>query len=269
MWPPFTGLSVCNLLYFEPSDGPDPSPVQGVFDLATGDIDYDVNNIRVSVSATGRCGDCRQDVEAGDGLADGTCSNIDASCDVAGTQAFPPGSTSYECAPYSFADFSFQVPASGASTTPSFWTMDDTRPNCTADTFTSSSCWCGVCEETALPCFSDSQCGPGRACGWPGPDPKAPVYNVAPNGCAETCAWNEVTQSGSCLNTGGQEVGCLPGSGSIEVRASAAVLEGYYLSTIGLLTCVPATGQPAVDVVTGLPGPLYYRAGFEVRPRVR
>ncbi len=269
MWPPFNGLSVCDLLYFEPTDGPDPSPVRGVFDFATGHIDFDVQNIRVGVSLTGACGDCRQDREAGDGVTDGVCTNTEAACDVAGTQALPPGSTSYECAPHSFVDLSFGVPAGGASTTPTFWTMDETRPRCTVGEFSSMPCWCGVCTESAEPCFSDDQCGPESTCGWAGPDPEAPVYRVAPDSCAESCDWNEETQSGTCLDAGGIEVGCLPRSGSIEVRASAAVLDGYYLSTLGLLTCVPATGNPLIDDVSGLPGPLYFRAGFEVRPRFR
>lgn len=269
MWPPFTGLGVCDLLYFEPTTGPDPSPMQGVFDLATGQIDFDVLNIRVGVSIEGRCGDCRQDVEAADGMADGTCSDTDVPCDVAGSQALPPGSSSYECAPFAFTALSFGVPASGASTTPTFWTMDDTRPSCTVPEYSSESCWCGVCEGTGVPCFSDEQCGPASSCGWPGPDPAEPLYRIAPDSCADSCVWDEETQSGSCLDGSGLEVGCLPRSGSIEVAAGAAVLEGYYLSTIGLLTCVPATGNAIVDNLSGLPGPLYYRSGFEVRPRVR
>jgi hypothetical protein len=269
MWPPFNGLTLCNVLYFEPNAGPESSPMQGVFDLATGQIEFEVLNIRVGVSLEGACGDCRGDTEAADGKADGTCSGTDTACDVAGTQALPPGSSSYECTPFSFDAISFGVPASGASTTPTFWTMDDTRPGCTDPAHAGESCWCGVCEDTALPCFSDEQCGPDSICGWPGPDPKLPLYKVAPNSCADTCIWDEVEQNGYCLDESGVEVGCLPQEGTIEVAAGAAVLEGYYLSTIGLLTCVPATGNPLVDDLSGLPGPLYYRSGFEVRPRFR
>lgn len=269
MWPPFNGFNFCDLVYFEPTGEPDPSPMRGVFDFATGQIDFDALNLRVGISLAGVCGDCDHD-DAADGQARGTCRNTGAACDVAGTQDTPPLTSSYDCAPLSFTDLGFGVPASGASTTPTFWTMDDTRPKCTVPEYSELSCWCGVCED-GTPCFSDDQCSPGSTCGYPGEDPANPQYKVQPDACVGSCDWDEATQSGTCTNAGGGTVGCLPRSGTIEVRAGAKVEvpNGYYLSTIGLLTCVPATDNEAINLNSGLPGPLYYRADFEVRPRVR
>jgi hypothetical protein len=94
-----------------------------------------------------------------------------------------------------------------------------------------------------------------------------PQYRVAPDSCTTPCEWNEETQSGSCLRGDGRRVGCLPRSGTIAVRGGTVLREGYNVTTIGLLTCMPPSGDPTLDTIAGFPGPLYYQASYEVRSR--
>jgi hypothetical protein len=268
MFPPFAGLdaAVCSVITFEPTPDGGP-PFSGVADLLTGELDFDVLSIKALI-ALGTCASCLGDPMHGDGMPEGMCEGDQATCDVAGVLSEPPIFTSYDCAPGDYRNsFELVIPADGASTTPKFWTLDDSRPNCTVSPFQALHCWCGVCEDSALPCFSDAQCGAGSSCGWPGPIPGMPQYRVAPDSCTTPCEWNEETQSGSCLRGDGRRVGCLPRSGTIAVRGGTVLREGYNVTTIGLLTCMPSSGDPTLDTIAGFPGPLYYQASYEVRSR--
>lgn len=272
MFPPFAGNDVtpiCSEAYFEPTGADDPSPSMGVFDFATGDIDYTTLNIHVGISLTGNCVDCLGDAQPRDGNKDGHCGDSEVACDVHGTTTDPPGSPSFDCGPHDFRSLDLPIPASGASTTPTSWTLDDSRPHCTVSPFTALECWCGVCEDTATPCASDAECGEGGSCGWPGEDAGNPTYRTAPDSCEGTCDWDEETSVGTCDNADGVEVGCLPRSGTVEVQGGAEVLDGYYVSTIGLLTCMPASGSALLDGIAGFPGPLVYQSSYRVTPVVR
>jgi hypothetical protein len=255
----------CQVVYFEPVGPDDPMASYGVIDLWTGDIDYSVLNIRAGISLAGVCQNCLGDAEPRDGSADGHCGDTEIASDVAGTSTDPPASTSFDCES-KFEDLELAIPAGGASTTPLRWTLDDSRPKCTVSPFTALDCWCGVCEGSATACASDAECGEGGVCGWNGGGTGEPIYKVKPDACVDACAWDEVLQKGTCVDAVGNTVGCFPRTGSMEVRGSAEVRDGYYVSTLGLLTCMPATGNALLDSLSGFPGPLFYQTAYRITP---
>jgi hypothetical protein len=263
-------LPTCVLIYFEPY-GPDMEPpIQGTIDLLTGELDMAVLNTYVKV-AVEACGECQGDMGNFDGIPEGTCvggtQNPGAPCDVHGLGTSIVGSTSYDCPPGDgLLPLIIPLPAHGSSTATHQWTMDpETRPDCTRSG-ANKPCWCGVCDDGS-PCTQNADCMTGN-CGadnsGPGGDPPDYPWNTDNHNCASTCDWDPVTQTGTCAGSG---TSCYPDTGSIVARGESEVRDGFYVSEIANLLCMPAFGDSSVDPIGGFPGPLLFEARYRVTPR--
>jgi hypothetical protein len=280
IFPPITSeifVPTCSLVYFEPVAGPDPSPVQGVIDLFTGEADFSVMNLRVAVSLanapdapTAACVNCLGDAQPFDGVAGGTCEFGGQACDVHGVGTALANATSFDCELPPNPPINIPLPVSGTSTASKQWTLDDSRPRCTDEgTSTAEPCWCGACPD-GTPCFADNQCPMGTTCGFVGPSPD--FFNVTNNACnassTDTCNWDPETESGTCADD--PTIGCFPDGvdgETIIATGTAEVNEGSYIIQIANLVCLPSFGVPLIDNATGLPGPLLFEARFDVTPR--
>lgn len=262
------GIATCSLLYLEPlaSTTGDTSPAQGVFDFATGEMDMKVFNIVIQ-SSIGACSNCLGDPSTFDGKLGGVCTNESGPtgemCDVAGLGTVLDSLTSYDCAPPSADKLSIGLPGASATTANHAWTMDDTRPMCTAQDRTNKHCWCGMCNDST-PCSADHDCKTGR-CNATSGMPDAQDYVIDNNYCQAGCAWNDATQSGVCNDD--PSIACYPDSGTIVAEGSAEVHDGFYIAQIANLQCMPAF-DPLVSQVAGFPGPLLFQARFKVFPRM-
>ena len=260
-------LKTCSLAYFEPISGPDPSPVQGVIDLQTGQSDLPVLNILITL-AIEDCKDCQGDPMPFDGVAGGKCAVTNKPCDVNGIGTVVTSSTSYDCPP-SPGQSTIVLGSNGTSTSSVGWTMDATRPMCTAMNQTDKRCWCGMCRNGTT-CTSAKDC-PDNFCGAAqGPAPGNIPYNVANNSCTGTCIWDAATQRGTCSNDA--TIPCYPDSDPMIARGSAEVHDGFYISELANLICMPAfsTGSGVsalVDAIGGFPGPFLFRSRFRVTTR--
>lgn len=260
-----SSAQTCALVYFEPIAGDDPSPMQGVFDFQTAELDMTVLNIYINVSI-GACARCTGAQETPlDGMANGTCDNApETACDINGIGTTSPGSTSFDC-PRSQALFTIELPGDGASTATRVWTMDATRPKCTTE---NKPCWCGMCRD-GTSCTANRDCPDNQCNAIEGPPMQGSAltpYNIDNNSCAgaATCNWDPVTRRGRCSDA--MAAPCYPDSGQLTAAGRAEVRDGYYISQIANLVCMPAFGG-LPDLVGGFPGPFAYEAAFRITPR--
>jgi hypothetical protein len=271
MFPPIASLesNTCTIAYFEPrAADADPSPVQGFIDLKTGEADMPVLNIHLSVSV-GNCQDCNGDRIPSDGIAEGRCATPEApACDVHGPGAAVSQSTSFDCPPDPGL-MTIVLGTNGTSTSSVVWTMDGTRPMCTEMTARGKRCWCGVCTDNGLPCISNKDCPTGTTCGAAqGPAPLNAQWRVANNSCPDQCDFNAATQRGTCRTNG---LKCFPDTGTIIATGGSEVQEGFLVSQLANLICMPSfnTGGVGalVDFAGGFPGPFLFEARFRVETR--
>jgi hypothetical protein len=279
--------ATCAIPYLSPvSNDPDPSPVLGVFDLETGEMDMTRLNISVAVYL-GSCPECRNDPSSYDGMPGGTCwagdptvagssFNSGVACDVSGVGTAVATTTSYECPPYGLPNIphfptnpvpltTIALPGTAASTGTHAWTMDpSTRPLCTASFAVGRHCWCGICTDGS-PCERNSDCSAGN-CGF-GSAGNFPVAN-SECGSGGSCNWDDTTQVGTCSN---MPQHCYPDTGTIVATGTAEVKDGYYNSQIANFTCLPSVGGSGlgkiIDSTGGFPGPLLFQARFKVTAR--
>jgi hypothetical protein len=269
VFPPITSrimLPTCSLAYFEPVAGADPSPIQGTADLFTGESDMPVLNLNIQTTLNA-CTDCAGDPKPFDGVAGGTCVGGTTACDINGIGTAVASQTSYDCAPPPSQGLNIKLPASGTSTASRKWVLDETRPKCTAGgSATSEPCFCGVCKDGAA-CFADRDCAPAtRPCGFAG-STMTPV-DVSNNSCTGTCLWNEATQRGKCSND--PLVNCFPDGKlgqTLIARGAAEVGDGFYISQLANLVCLPSFKNAVIDQAGGFPGPFLFQSRFRVTPR--
>lgn len=257
------GASTCNLAFFEPVVGAaDPSPVQGVFDFETGEMDLVSLNIFTSVSL-GACDECHGDSALFDGVADGHCVTAGNACDVAGVGTTIQSLTSYDCK-IGATFIKLALPGTLATTASHSWKMtatDTERPRCTG---TMKPCWCGMCSD-GTPCTANFQCATGACNATSGP-PNGSTYTIKNNSCGSGCNWNMQTQTGTCI--GAPATKCFPDSGEIIAQGAAEVHDGFYIAQVANLECLPSFGSPLIDGAAGFPGPLLFQARFRVSTRV-
>jgi hypothetical protein len=275
MFPPIAApmamTTACSLAYFEPPDGGDAPPVQGVIDLKTGESDLRVLNMLLKVGFDS-CSTCDGDRTPSDGVADGRCGGGDKPCDVHGISSF--GETSFDCPPGFSLSSTIALGSTGTSTSSVQWTMDPaTRPLCTAPDHTTQHCWCGLCID-GTPCMSNKDCAPGTTCGAATPPPPNNGFRweVANNQCmtGSTCIWDAATQTGRCSNTPTQP--CYPDEGSIIATGFAEVHDEFYIAQLANLVCMRSfydgtDFSAVVDRFAGFPGPFLFQARFRIIKR--
>ncbi len=249
---------------------------QGVVNLATGDMDFEVLNVRVTLGP-GFAETCVGDTTPDDGVQDGTCADSGDPCDVATISA--NGALSFDCA-WTPNVIDFALPAHGMTSGGVLWEMTDQRPNCTFPGAEGLRCWCGVCSnDAAQPCQFDGDC-PGGTCGNAG-EMDDPIVTL-PSVCApgEACNWNEETVSGTCLNSGGGTSSCFPIDGSWSLSGDTSVQDGFFTSTVALLSCLPQVDPDrliildpindiSLDEAFGFPGPIVQVIPLTVTPEFR
>jgi hypothetical protein len=282
VWPPVSsstgGVPACSVPYLESVSGSDTSPVQGVVNLATGDVTMTVLNLDIALGgghgSVGTCDQCIGDPVPNDGVKGGTCTTTNLPCDKNGDAiSGTPAETSWDCNAVSLGLPPFPISAGSPSTQTEQWTMDATRPKCTGSgSSLTKSCWCGICSDGTA-CTENSDCA-DNVCGTP--TIGGAQFNVNNNSCGSAgCNWNATTNSGACNGTG---TSCFPDTGSMFAVGSAEVhyVPGgvYYVSQVASLTCVPSftlTSGPGIgamfDGITGFPGPLLFQARFQVDTR--
>jgi hypothetical protein len=282
VWPPVSsaigGVATCSVPYFESVSGSDSSPVQGVVNLATGDVTMTVLNLVIALGGghggNGTCDQCIGDPVPNDGAKGGACTTTNLPCDKNGDAITgTPAETSWDCNPVSLGLPPFPISAAEPSTQTTQWTMDATRPKCTGSgSFLTKSCWCGICSD-GTPCVENSQCS-DNVCGTP--TIGGAQFNVENNSCGGAgCNWNATTNNGACNGTG---TSCFPDTGSMLAVGSAEVHYGgggvSYISQVASLTCMPSfTGATGTgigvmfDSESGFPGPLLFQARFQVNTR--
>jgi hypothetical protein len=261
-------IQTCALAYFEPVAGSDPSPVQGVIDLQTGESDLPVLNILITL-AFESCVNCQGDPMPFDGVAGGRCGGTGPPCDVNGIGTGITSSTSFDCPP-SPGQSTIVLGTNGTSTSSVGWTMDQTRPMCTATSASGKRCWCGMCSN-GTPCISSKDCPNEGACGAAkSPAPANLPWNVANNSCTGTCNWVAATQRGKCSNDA--TLPCYPDTDPMVATGVAEVHDGFYISQLANLICMPSfnIGTPVsalVDGLGGFPGPFLFQSRFRVTTR--
>ena len=265
VFPPISssfGIPTCSLTYFEPVVAAETSAVQGVFDLQTGEMDMAVLNLAVAVTS-GACQQCTMDPAPYDGIQGGLCTISGVPCDIVGVGTLFTAQTSYDC-PLGMLLATIPLPGTAATTGTLRWTMDASRPNCTAMGATGKYCWCGMCS-TGTSCIKDGDCAVGK-CGVAS-GPASATYTTNNHNCAlgvGTCNWDPVTRRGRCADN--VTTPCFPDSGSIVAAGSSTVDKGFYISKIATLRCMPSFGVPT-DPAAGFPGPMLFEATFRVAPR--
>lgn len=260
-------LRTCSLAYFEPVAGSDPSPVQGIVDLVTGESDMPVLNLLLTL-AVEDCLDCQGDPMPFDGVAGGKCGMTERACDVNGIGTVITSSTSFDCPP-SPGQSTIVLGTNGTSTSTVRWTMDATRPLCTAMNATGKRCWCGVCSDGKV-CTANKDCAVGTCGAARGPAPTSFPWNVANNTCMGRCIWNPTTQRGVCSDN--TAVTCFPDTDPMIATGSAEVGDGFYITQLANLVCLPSfnTGvglSAFVDAIGGFPGPFLFQSRFRVTTR--
>lgn len=241
--------------------------IQGVFDFLTGQLDFTVLKTEVVVGV-GVSTSCVGDVTADDGLKEGLCEGTQVPCDVNAQSVF--ATLSFDC-DFTPVALGFGFPIAKMSTAGDRWVLDDSRPMCTRSGEEDRHCWCGVCaDDERSACLSDSDC-PGSTCGNSGTD-TSPII-VGQDACAdgETCIWDEASLLGSCLDNGGDEVSCFPTVGEFNVKGTTSVQDGFYVSSMAVLSCIPKIDTPETffDAQFGFPGPLVQRISLRLTPQYR
>jgi hypothetical protein len=249
---------------------------QGVVNLQTGDLDFEVLNTRVTLGP-GFAEACVDDTTPDDGVPDGRCADSGEPCDVATISS--NGALSFDCS-WTPNPIDFALPASGLTSGGVLWQMDDARPNCTFPGAEGLNCWCGVCSnDAAQPCQFDKDC-PGGTCGNAGEEDD-PIITL-PSACApgQACDWNEDTVSGTCTNSGGGVSACFPSDGSWSVSGGTSVQEDFFTSTVALLSCLPQVDPDrtiildpvndiSLDEAFGFPGPIIQIVPLKITPEFR
>jgi hypothetical protein len=249
---------------------------QGVVNLETGDLDFEVLNLRVSLGP-GFSENCVNDTTPDDGVKDGVCADSGDPCDVATISA--NGSLSFDCS-WTPNPINFPLPSHGLTSGGVQWEMSNSRPNCTFPGAEGLPCWCGVCSnDPTQPCLADSDC-PGGSCGNAG-DKEGPIVTL-PNACApgEACVWDPDSVSGTCANTMGGTSPCFPANGTWSVPGDTSVQEGFFTSTVAVLTCMPQVDPDrliivdpvndiSLDEAFGFPGPLLQQVPLKITPEFR
>jgi len=259
-----SAAGTCSLAYFEPAPGiGNGEPVQGVFDLVTGAANLTIANIISALYSGGICESCDNDKTSFDGVADGTCSSSGIACDVSGLGGVPPSNTSFDCPIPGPSMSAVPLPLTSLGSDTRTWSIDDPgRPDCTDD---DGLCWCGLCEDFASPCSSDSDCigiGSGQ-CGFGGvPGMEIKSRN---NTCTTTCNYDPQTNRGTCLSPNGT-VPCFPNSGTITAEGKVKRGDGFFITTLAGLDCYGASFTP-IDGIFGLPGILYVRIVYRITVR--
>ncbi len=268
MFPPISSVLIvptCAIVYFEPpaTGVGSGDPMQGVIDLATGELDMSVMNMAVKVVLE-QCKQCNGDPATFDGIKGGTCSVGGTACDVNGIGTKTSSFTSFDC-PVSAGGITIPLPANGTTTGSRAWTLDSTRPKCTSPTGTAQRCWCGMCSN-GDPCQSNSNCPNNTTCG-AATGPGNVSYVTANHACASpgTCVWDPAVQRGHCSNAA--TTPCFPDAGTIVATGAAEVHDGYYISQLANLICMPPFGDALIDGVAGFPGPLFFQSRFRISPR--
>lgn len=226
-------------------------PVQGVFDTLTGELDFNVFNNRVALGS-GIPANCIGDISAEDGVKDGTCEDTGTPCDVhstgVGSIAF---SWSFDC-DYRPVTIDYPTVLHGMGTTGVRWTMDDSRPLCSAEGVEDQHCWCGACDnDPTLPCQSDDDCNGGTCTN------AANAVLAKNNACVDECQYDEATNRGTCTNVNGNPLPCFPNGGTIDIRGSNLIRDDFYVATLAVLSCAAESENPITDVTLGLPGIVY------------
>ncbi len=247
---------------------------QGVVNLASGDMDFEILNTRVALGP-GFAENCVDDSTPDDGIRDGMCEESGNPCDVATISA--NGALSFDCSwPPNLIDFA--LPFHGLTSGGVLWQMTDDRPDCTG--VPGTKCWCGVCSnDENQPCQLDADC-PGGTCGNPGAkdDPIVTVPSVCAPGAE--CEWDPQTVSGTCENSGGGISPCFPTDGSWSVAGATAVQEEFFTSTMAQLSCLPQVdpdrliildpvNDVSLDEAFGFPGPIVQVVPLKVTPEYR
>jgi hypothetical protein len=278
------GNVTCNVAYFDvpPGDG---TGVSGVIDLLTGETDLATLKLRVQVAIGGSCPTCEGDPTPNDGLAQGECTNGSAACDI---QGFKVKGYSLDC-PIAFGATPYRISmaANHTSTALHVWTLDATHPACSTGTGSNvwnGHCWCGVCNSagvcsdaaheacssnnncpagvacTLQACSSNLDCPPGVTCGG-----GLANFQLGDNSCPDDCG-----SGGKCGSSSGSNEGldCFPDTlnSTFAATGSASVIRGGYQITLANLVCVPPH-DPSADLVSGVPGPLWFQAAFTITPR--
>jgi hypothetical protein len=256
----------CLLFYFEPTvDGDYKSSIQGTFDMYTGESQLQVFNMALALTFFGRCEQCQGDTTPFDGSKDGVCAATPGvNCDVSSiaNSAASPFNLSYDCprvesgSPLNWP-VRVETPTNHIGTASQVWTMHDDKPFCTAAGHTSDRCWCGECDDTGLPCENNSDCPTGTCNAGDGVPTK-------PHACpVGDCIWDDATQTGECANG----TPCFTNDGEIRVPGDNHVMDGFYISRLAGLQCLPATGIQSTDQIIGLPGIMYSTTPYRVTPR--
>lgn len=249
---------------------------QGVVDLTSGDLDFEVLNTRVTLGP-GFAETCDGDATPDDGIRDGTCADSGDPCDIATLSA--NGALSFDC-DWTPNPIDFALPAHGLTSGGVLWTMNDTRPECTFPGVEGVRCWCGVCSnDETQPCQLDSQCD-GGTCGNPGTKDD-PIVTL-PNACApgETCDWSPSDVFGTCMGQSGAVVPCFPAQGAWSVSGSTSVQTDFFTSTVALLSCLPQVdpdrliildpvNDVSLDEAFGFPGPIVQVLPLKITPETR
>jgi hypothetical protein len=270
VFPPIAATAIvntCSLAYLEPLTGSDPSPIQGVMDLVTGESDLPVLNILITL-AFESCVNCLGDPTPFDGVPGGRCGATTRACDVNGIGTAMTSTTSYDCPP-SPGQSTIVLGTNGTSTSSVGWTMDATRPQCTAMNATAKRCWCGMCRN-GLTCTSGKDCPDGFCGAAKGPAPASIPWNVANNACTGTCNWNATTQRGTCSDK--PTTPCFPDTDPMIATGIAELHDGFSITQLANLICMPSfsTGSgisALVDAIGGFPGPFLFQSRFRVTTR--
>lgn len=241
--------------------------IQGVFDFLTGELDFALVNLRV-VIGLGTAVSCVGDLAVDDGVRDGVCEGTQTPCDVNATTEF--GTLSFDCE-FTPLSFQFDLPSGGMTTAGRRWTLDDTRPMCTTPGEEDLRCWCSVCaNDERRACISDADC-PGSTCG--AAEVGGTPIVIGQDNCADgqTCIWDGTTLLGSCLDDNGTNISCFPTEGELSVEGSTSVQDGFYVSTLAILSCIPKIDSPETffDGQFGFPGPIAQRLPFTITPEYR
>ena len=266
LFPPIAAeliVPTCSIAYLEPlTTGLDQSPVQGVIDLDTGETDMSVMNLFIKLGIEG-CRSCQGDTTANDDVKSGMCTGAPAAaCDTNGIGTSVVALTSFDC-PNAPGMYIIPLSANGTSTSEKSWTMDASRPNCTATGATGKKCWCGMCGD-GKSCTRKADCASGN-CGV-ATGPAGVVYSINNHACGMgTCNWDPAKQEGRCSNM--MTKTCFPDSGTIVARGTAEVREGFYIAQLANLLCMPSFDGGLVDMIGGFPGMVYFEARFRVIPR--
>ena len=254
------GIPVCVVNRYQPGD------LKGTFDLQTGEAGTTTPNLvplfsdiylRLGKSAAV----CPRCMVAGGGGGIGSVGKCDAesstpgaSCTVDGVatvQQGPPGTQSYTLS-------SSCTPAGGAAATL------DIPLNLTTGTATKSGSKPCPDGTTGAPQTQDDSCGAGTC------TPGACTGTACVSGSGENCVDIKGGISQACCSNS-TSTPCFATKGGGEIRRTGTPTTDGGTAVFATTFCIDATGSPAIDTTTGLPGPgaLVLPAQVDVLPKVQ